>query len=47
MRPGIGGASLRDHLDELTPAVPAWRAKSMKSGLSNWVRSTQAYEIPV
>ena len=25
----------------------AWRAKSVKSGLSTWVRSNQAYEIPV
>jgi hypothetical protein len=25
----------------------AWRAKSLKAGLSTWVRSNQAYEIPI
>lgn len=27
------------------PEFMAWRAKSLKSGLSNWVRSNQLYEI--
>ena len=25
----------------------AWRAKNMKAGLATWVRSNQAYEIPI
>lgn len=29
------------------PEFAAWRAKSLKSGLSTWVRSNQLYEIPL
>lgn len=29
------------------PAFAAWRAKSLKSGMSTWVRSNQLYEIPI
>ena len=29
------------------PAFAAWRAKNLKSGLATWVRSNQAYEIPI
>lgn len=25
----------------------AWRARNMKAGLATWVRSNQAYEIPI
>jgi hypothetical protein len=33
-----------EHLNS-DPEFMAWRAKSLKSGLSNWVRSNQLYEI--
>lgn len=29
------------------PAFATWRAKSVKSSLATWVRSNQAYEIPL
>ena len=29
------------------PAFAAWRAKNLKAGLATWVRSNQAYEIPI
>jgi hypothetical protein len=29
------------------PAMAVWRAKILKSGSSSWVRSNQAYEIPI
>jgi len=29
------------------PAFAAWRAQSVKGGLASWVRSNQAYEIPI
>jgi hypothetical protein len=29
------------------PAFAAWRAKSVQAGLASWVRSNQAYEIPI
>ena len=29
------------------PAFVAWRAKSIKAGMTTWVRSNQAYEIPI
>ena len=28
-------------------AFMEWRAKSLRSGLSQWVRSNQAYEVPI
>jgi hypothetical protein len=42
-------AKLGAALDALNsdPAFSAWRAKSVKSGLASWVRSNQAYEIPL
>lgn len=42
-------AKLGATLDALNsdPAFSAWRAKSVKSGLASWVRSNQAYEIPL
>lgn len=29
------------------PAFAAWRMKNLKAGLATWVRSNQAYEIPI
>ena len=29
------------------PAFAAWRTKTLKAGLATWVRSNQAYEIPI
>ena len=29
------------------PAFAAWRVKNIKAGLSTWVRSNQAYEVPI
>lgn len=29
------------------PEFAAWRAKNLKAGLATWVRSNQAYEIPL
>ena len=29
------------------PAFAAWRVKNIKAGLASWVRSNQAYEIPI
>ncbi len=29
------------------PAFAAWRVKNIKAGLATWVRSNQAYEIPL
>ncbi len=29
------------------PAMAAWRVKNVKAGLASWVRSNQAYEIPI
>jgi hypothetical protein len=29
------------------PAMAAWRVKNIKSNLASWVRSNQAYEIPI
>jgi len=42
-------AKLGAILDALNgdPNFAAWRAKSMQGGLSSWVRSNQAYEIPI
>lgn len=42
-------ASLGATLDALNsdPAFIAWRVKSNKSALASWVRSNQAYEIPL
>ena len=42
-------AKLGATLDALNndPKMAAYRAKQLKSGLATWVRSNQAYEIPV
>jgi hypothetical protein len=42
-------AKLGVTLDALNndPAFAAWRAKNLKAGLATWVRSNQAYEIPI
>ena len=42
-------AKLGATLDALNndPAFGAWRMKSIKSNLASWVRSNQAYEIPI
>jgi hypothetical protein len=42
-------AKLGATLDGLNndPAFAAWRAKNVKAGLATWVRSNQAYEIPI
>lgn len=42
-------AKLGAALDALNsdPAFMAWRAKNVKAGLASWVRSNQAYEIPI
>ena len=29
------------------PTFAAWRVKNLKAGLSTWVRSNQAYEVPI
>jgi len=29
------------------PAFVAWRGKSIKAGMTTWVRSNQAYEVPI
>jgi hypothetical protein len=29
------------------PDFAAWRAKSIKAGMVTWVRSNQAYEVPI
>ena len=29
------------------PEFGAWRVKNLKAGLATWVRSNQAYEIPI
>jgi len=42
-------AKLGATLDALNndPAHAAWRMKNIKAGLATWVRSNQAYEIPI
>jgi hypothetical protein len=42
-------AKLGAALDALNtdPAFVAWRANNVKSGRASWVRSNQAYEIPI
>jgi len=42
-------AKLGAVLDALNndPAFAAWRMKSIKANLSTWVRSNQAYEVPI
>ena len=42
-------AKLGTTIDALNadPAFMDWRAKMLSSGLTTWVRSNQAYEIPV
>ena len=42
-------AKLGATLDALNSdaAFAAWRAKNIKAGLASWVRSNQAYEIPI
>ena len=42
-------AKLGATLDALNadPEFGAWRAKNIQAGLASWVRSNQAYEIPI
>jgi hypothetical protein len=42
-------AKLGSTLDAVNgdPEFFAWRAKNLKAGLSTWVRSNQAYEVPI
>ena len=42
-------AQLGATLDKLNsdPELGAWRVKNIKAGLATWVRSNQAYEVPI
>ena len=49
MRAALRKAKFDGHLNALNndPAMAAFRIKQLKSGLATWVRSNQAYEIPI
>ena len=42
-------AKLGETLEGLNndPVMAAWRMKNIKANLASWVRSNQAYEIPI